>query len=49
MYTIGTARCFVAGKEWKIDNVEVKIIKFIIKHGRKSTSILYHKCQIKVI
>ena len=30
VYTIRRAGWYVAGKEWKIDNVEVKIITFVI-------------------
>ena len=30
VYIIKKARWYVAGKEWKIDNVEVKIIMFVI-------------------
>ena len=29
VYTIRRAKWYVAGKEWKIDNVEVKIITFV--------------------
>ena len=31
VYSIRRARWYVAGKEWKIDDVEVKIIAFVIK------------------
>ena len=49
MYTIRRARWYVAGKEQKIDNLEVNIVTFIIKPGSKFTSSGYHECEIKVI
>ena len=33
----------------KFDHVEVKIIVFLMKPGRKSTSTIYEECEIKVI
>ena len=33
VYTVRKARWYVAVKEWKVDNVEVKIIAFVIKSG----------------
>ena len=49
VYTIRTAQWYVAGKQWKIDNVEVKIIAFVTKSVRKFTSTVYDECEIKVI
>ena len=49
VYTIRRARWYVAGKEWKIYNVEVKIITFVIKLGSKFTPTFYHECEIKVV
>ena len=34
--TRGRARWDIAPKEWKIDNVEIKIITFVIELGAKS-------------
>ena len=34
--TTGRARWHIAQKEWKIDNVEIKIITFVIEFGVKS-------------
>ena len=48
VYTIRWARWYPAGKEWKINNVEVKIITFVIKPGRKFTWTVYDECEIKV-
>ena len=33
VYTTRRTQWYVAGKEWKIDSVEVKIIAFVIKPG----------------
>ena len=33
--TIGGAGCDIARKEWKIDNVEIKIIRFGLELGVK--------------
>ena len=41
VHTIGRARWYVAEKEWKIDNVEVKFITFIIQPGWKLASTVY--------
>ena len=49
IYTIRRARWYVAGKKWKIDNAEVKIITFLIKPGQKVTATVYHECEIKVV
>ena len=38
--TIRRVRWYVAGKEWKIDNVEVKFITFIIQPGWKLVEIM---------
>ena len=39
----------IARKEWKIDNVEIKIITFVIELGVKSTVSLYNEGQVQVI
>ena len=39
----------VAGKEWKIDYMEVNIITSAIWPGRKLTSTVYDECEIKVV
>ena len=49
VYTIRRARWYAAGKEWKIDNVEIKIITFVIQPGIKFTSTVYDECEIKVV
>ena len=43
------ARWDIAQKEWKIDNVEIKIITFVIELGVKSTVALYNEGQVQVI
>ena len=48
IYTIRRTRWYFAGKERKIDNVEVKIITFVINHGLKFITTVYYKCKIKV-
>ena len=48
MYTIRRAIWFVAGREWKIDSVKVKIITFVIKPSGKFTTTVHHKYEIKV-
>ena len=46
---IRRARWYVAREEWKIDNVQVKIITFGIKPGCKFTFTAYGECEIKVV
>ena len=48
VHTIRRARWYVAGKEWKIDNVEARIIASVIK-PTKFTSTFHHECEIKVV
>ena len=43
--TIWRARWDIARKEWKIDNVEIKIITFVIELGVKSIVALYNEWQ----
>ena len=40
---IGWARWDIARKEWKIDNVEIRIIMFVIELGVKSIVAPYMK------
>ena len=40
---------YVAGKESEIDNVEAKIITFVIKPGWKLTYTVCDECEIKVV
>ena len=47
--TIGRARWDIARKEWKIDNVEIKIITFVIELGIKSIVTPYIEGQVQVI
>ena len=49
MHTIRRARWYVAGKELKIDNVEVKIITFVIYPGSELASTVFDECEIKVV
>ena len=49
VYTKRRARWYVPGKEWKTDNVKVKIIAFVIKPGCRFTTTVYHECEIKVV
>ena len=49
IHTIRRAKWYVAGKEWKIDNVEVKIITSVIYPGWKLASTVYDECEIKVV
>ena len=44
--TIGRDRWDIARKEWKIDNVEIKIITFVIELGVKSIVAPYNEGQI---
>ena len=39
----------IAQKEWKIDNVEIKIIMFVIELGVKLIVALYNEGQVQVI
>ena len=47
--TIGRARWDIAGKEWKIDNVEIKIITFVMVVGVKSIVAPYNEVICKAI
>ena len=49
VYTIARARWYVAGKEWNIDKVKIKIITFFIKPNWKFIATVYHKSAIRVI
>ena len=49
MNTIGRARWDIARKEWKIDNVEIKIITFVTELGVKSIVAPYIEGQVQVI
>ena len=44
--TIRRARWDIAQKEWKIDNVEIKIITFVIELGVKSIVALCNEGQV---
>ena len=39
-------RWHIAPKEWKIDNVEIKIVMFVIELGVKSIVALYNEGQV---
>ena len=44
--TIGSTRWDIVRKEWKIDNVEIKIITFVIELGVKSIVVPYNEGQV---
>ena len=44
--SIGRARWDVARKEWKIDNVEIKIIRFVIELGVKSIVAPFYEVKV---
>ena len=37
-------RLYVTWRAWKIDNVELEIINFVIKLGKKFTVAIYNDC-----
>ena len=49
VHTIRRAQWYFARKEWKINDVEVKIIMLVIKPGWKFTSTVYQEFEIKVV
>ena len=48
VYIIRKDRWYVTRKEWKIVNVEVKIIAFVVKLDGKLISNVFDECEIKV-
>ena len=49
MYTIRKARWYVAGKEWKIDSVEVKSFTFVHIAWLKAYLHCLDECEIKIV